>query len=326
MENNNQHIDPVALLPKYFAGEATDEERRHVDEWLTADSSHAEEFDAILKLWNLTGKVSEKEDIDIDREWQKLESALHIKKSKVVSFSGVLQIAASVILVSTLAFWGIQISRIKIEKAPAAEISVIKLPDGSLVSLNAGSKISYYKGFGLTHRNINLKGEAFFEVSKNNQLPFQVYTGQAIVKVVGTKFNIKAYKDKPLIKITVTEGTVLLYNTSQPEKAAKLNAGETGTYDKKLMTISKQPVVNKNDIAWKTKILDFNNSPLIEVIEILENTYHYSIIAEPRVQNCAITVRFENQRFDSVIKVLRETLDLSVSYRGKQIVISGKGC
>ncbi len=326
MENSNQHIDPIALLPKYFAGEATDEECRYVDEWLSAEGSHRKEFDAFAKLWNLTGKAAGKEDINLEKEWKKLELALQIKKTKVISISRILQIAASVILISTLALWGIQISRIKIEKAPTAAMSVIKLPDGSMVSLNAGSKISYYKGFGLTHRNINLKGEAFFEVNKNKQLPFYVYTGQAKVKVVGTKFNIKAYKDKPLIKITVTEGTVLLYNTSKPEKADTLYAGETGTFDKKRMVITKQPVVDKNDMAWKTKIIDFNNSPLVEVIEILENTYHYSIIAEPHVQNCTITVHFENQSFGSVIKVLKETLDLSVSTRGKQIVISGKGC
>lgn len=326
MENNNQHIDPIALLPKYFAGEATDEERRQVDEWLTADNSHRKDFDAFSKLWNLTGKAAGKEDINLEKEWKKLESALHIKQTRIISLPRIIQIAASVILISTLAFWGLQISRIKTEKAPAASLSVVTLPDGSLVSLNAGSKISFYKGFGVTHRNINLKGEAYFEVSKNKQLPFQVNTGQAVVKVVGTKFNLKAYKDKPVIKITVTEGTVILYNSRQPEKAATLHAGETGTFDKRLMIISKQPVVNKNDIAWKTKIIDFNNTPLIEVIEILENTYHYSIIAEPRIQNCAITVRFKNQSFESVLKVLKETLDLSVSFRGKQIVINGKGC
>ncbi len=326
MENNNQHIDPIALLPKYFAGEATDEERRQVDEWLTADNSHSKEFDEFSKLWNLTGKAAGKEDINLEEEWKKLESVLHIKQIRIVSFSRIIQIAASVILVSTLAFWGIQISRIKTEKAPAASLSVVTLPDGSLVSLNAGSRISFYKGFGLTHRKINLKGEAFFEVSKDKKLPFQVNTGQAVVKVVGTKFNLKAYKDKPVIKISVTEGTVILYNSRQPEKAATLNAGETGTFDKRLMIISKQPVVDKNDLAWKTKIIDFNNTPLIEVIEVLENTYHYSIIADPHIQNCAITVRFENRSFDSVIKVLKETLDLSVSYRGKQLVIRGKGC
>jgi transmembrane sensor len=326
MDKENKHIDAIGLLPKVFSGEATFEENMMVDEWLLADPNNLVEFDAFARLWKLTLTASAPDDIDLDVEWRIMESAITPSRTKTVNLLRVLQIAASIVLISSLAFLGLKTGNTKSEKAPLAEISTVTLPDGTMVYLNAGSKITYKKEFGIAHRNLNIKGEAYFEVKKNPRLPFIINAGEAGIRVTGTKFNVKAYSGKPEIKVTVTEGIVILYETGQPLKAATLGAGETGTYDKTIKAVNKQDAVNINDLAWKTMIMDFHNTPLLEVADILLNTYHTRLTVDPAVQNCPVTVRFEYQELDSVLNVLKSTLDLTITSKGKRTIISGKGC
>jgi len=326
MDTENNHIDPVGLLPKYFSGEATPEESRLVDEWLSADKDNRKEFDAFAKLWKITGSVSGEDEINLESEWQKLESAVMPAAAKTISLGRILRIAASVILISTLAYIGTKITSVRTERAPVAALSTHTLPDGSVVSLNAGSKIAYQKGFGINNRNLTLKGEAYFEVGQNAALPFIITSGDASIKVTGTTFNVKAYTDQAEIRVTVTSGTVLLYETAKPAGEAVLHAGETGIYDRAMKTVNKMEAVDMNDISWKTKILDFNNTPLQEAADILENTYHQTIVVDPGVQSCSITVRFDNQEFGDILRVMESTLDLKITKEGNRIIIFGNGC
>jgi transmembrane sensor len=326
MDTENNHMDPVGLLPKYFAGEATPEEQRAIGEWMSADEKNRTEYDDFLKLWNLTGKAQPGSEINLDAEWQLLETEISPARVKRISFVRILQIAASVVLITALGFAGLKFAGLKSEKAPQAELSTIKMSDGTIISLNAGSKITYQKGYGVTQRNISLKGEAYFEVAKNENLPLIISAGDASIKVTGTKFNVRAYKGQTEIRVTVTEGTVKLYETGQPAKEAVLSAGETGTYDRAMKVVRKKPILDINDIAWKTRIIDFHNTSLSEVGYVLENTYHRKVWIDPSVRLCPLTVRFENQELTPVLNVLRSTLDLTITLEGNEIMIKGDGC
>jgi len=325
METDNGHIDPVGLLPKVFAGEATAEENSLVNNWLSANEANRKEFEAFARLWSITGTTSLSEDIDLDTEWQKMESVLSPDRTIRFAPMNVLKIAASIILVSALGLLGLRINSFRAERAPLAELYTVKLPDGTVVSLNAGSKIIYKKGFGKTHRSLQLKGEAYFEVVKKDK-PFIINAGEAHIRVTGTKFNVKAYNRKSEIKVTVTEGSVKLYETNQPLKEAVLLAGETGIYDKSVRTIRKKVTEDMNDLAWKTRIMDFRNTPLSEVADILGSTYHIPIDVDPAIKDCSLTVHFENQELESVFKVLQSTLDLTITRKGNRAIITGKGC
>jgi len=326
MDTENKHIDPVGLLPKYFAGEATPEEQRVIGDWLSADEKNRSEFDAFQKLWNITGKTSPGDEINLDAEWQLLESEIKPAGAKKISLVRIIQIAASVVLVSALGFAGLKFAGMKSEKAPQAELSTLKMSDGTIISLNAGSRITYQKGYGLTNRNIALKGEAYFEVAQNETLPFIISAGDVSIKVTGTKFNVRAYKDQSEVKVTVTEGTVSLYETGRSAREAVLSAGETGMFDRAKKVVKKQAVLDMNDIAWKTRIMDFHNTSLSEVASVLENTYHRKVWVDPSVRLCPLTVRFENQELTPVLNVLQSTLDLIITLEGNRITIKGDGC
>jgi ferric-dicitrate binding protein FerR (iron transport regulator) len=326
MENDIRHIDPVELLPKYFADEATSNEREIVEKWRDVNADNKKEFDSFAKLWHISGPVKGLEVINLDAEWERMERAMGPVKTNVFILRRVLQIAAAVVFISILSFLGIKYSSIETQKSTLAELKTVNLPDGSIISLNAGSKITYKKGFGNTHRNISLKGEAYFEVAKNAAVPFVIDANGASIKVVGTKFNVKAYKDKTDIRVMVTEGKVQLFETKQPVKHVTLSAGESATFNKTEKIIRKEPASDLNDIAWKTQDINFNNTPLSQVIDVLINTYHIDISISPEIKDCVITVQFKNQELTSVLKVLKSTLKLKIDVEGDRILITGNGC
>lgn len=324
MDTHDKHIDPVGLLPKIFSGEASPDENRLVDDWLLADPANREEFNAFARLWNITSAASLEDPIDIDSEWQKMNSVISVAPAKTISMARVLQIAAAIILVSLLGYTGYKISGPR-WKSPMDKTTALQLPDGTALTLNAGSKITYKKGFGTSHRNLTLKGEAFFEVEKGI-IPFIISANEASVRVTGTSFNVKAYEDRPIIKITVTEGTVSLYESGEPQKETLLLAGETGIYDKSVKTVRKLTASNPNDLSWKTRVMDFRSTPLSEVAEILSDTYHVTFNIEPALENCTVTVHFDNRDLGSVIEVLKTTLDLTIIQKDNLISITGRGC
>jgi ferric-dicitrate binding protein FerR (iron transport regulator) len=326
MEHKQHHIDPVELLPKYLAGEADTEERMMVEAWRDANTDNKKEFLAFSKLWNASASSVEFEAMDIDVEWKKLELAIAPVKAKIISLRRVIQIAASLAIISTLALVGLKYSNTETEKSPIAELKNITLPDGSTVSLNANSKIIYQKGFGTKNRSLTLKGEAYFEVAKNKSIPFIIQANGASIEVVGTKFNVKAYSDIRKVKVLVTEGSVKLYQSAKPSNGTTLSAGESGSFDLPTQTVQKLDISNLNDIAWKTLIVDFNNTSLSDAAAILENTYHVPIEIDPQVQQCLITVHFEKQDLVSILKVLKSTLDLNITTQDDRIMITGPGC
>jgi transmembrane sensor len=326
MNNENIHTDPIGLLPKVFAGESSPEENRAVEEWLASDPANRILYDDIYRIWNLAPAAAVPGEIDIEREWQRMETSMNPARTVQFGFRRIMQIAASLILVSVLAFIGLKITGSKSASAPDHALSMVILPDGTSVALNAGSKITYLKGFGITHRNLRLKGEAYFEVKKNTGIPFIITAGDACIRVTGTQFNVNAYHRHSDIRVTVTEGVVRLYEASAPDRQVTLHAGETGTMNRTSSELKMLPTENLNDLAWKTKIIDFHNTSLEEVAEILMNTYHKEIKLDPALAHCTVTVRFEDRELDAVLSVLRSTLDLKIINKGRHIVISGKGC
>ena len=325
MNSENKNIDPIGLLPKIFSGEATDEEKRLVDEWMGTDPANRNEYDAFARLWNLTALSSPPDEIDIEKEWRRIDRSISQTGNKTINLYYLIRIAAAVILISVLSYTVFRSMRYNSVKAPASALKVVQLPDGSKVSLNAGSKIVYRKGFGITDRNLSLRGEAYFEVNKG-QIPFIIEAGEAMVRVTGTKFNVKAYAGRTEIRVTVTEGTVKLYRSGLQQHETFITAGETGLFDRSEKTFTKLSTADQNDLSWKTGIIDFRNTPFPEVTDILMNTYHISLSSDPVLNHCTVTVRFENQKPDSVLNVLKSTLNLSITKKGKRYILSGKGC
>jgi ferric-dicitrate binding protein FerR (iron transport regulator) len=324
MDKNNSHdIDPIALLPRLLAGEAEPGERSLVEAWASESPANRKEYEDFVRLWEITGSAVPSDEIDIDREWKHLEAIVFpVRKMRPMRY---LQVAALVVFVSALALVAVRLGTVKTYRSSALDTSEFILPDGSEVTLNAHSKLTFRNGFGDAHRHAVLSGEAYFEVKKNASLPFVVNAGSARVEVTGTRFNISAYRKSDQIRVTVTEGSVMLSEAGEAG-SIPLHAGETGLFDVKIGMISRSKLQNINDLSWKTGILDFRNTPLPEVIERLTNTYHRSFEVDPALNGCTVTVRFDNRSLEDILSVLKSTLGLEISEEGKNLKITGEGC
>ncbi len=329
MKNDQLHIDP-AVITRFLSGETTPDEQQRLLQWKEASPENRKQFDDFHEVWLIMDKTSLKQDIDIDSEWNYLQATLQESekpKSKGIFFNPFMRIAASIIIIIGLSFAGWTFFNHKSIKSPLAETNHLTLPDGSNVTLNANSKLTYNKSGWLKTRVVSLKGEAFFEVMKNPAVPFIIRLDGADVKVLGTSFNVKAYAEADKIEVTVSEGTVSVYDHQQQDKKVVVTRGERAIFSKVDRVVEKQNNEDHNFIAWKTRTMVFENESLPEIIKTLRSVYHKDIVIQSsELNHCTITTIFDNKDLTTVLKVLKSTLDITIEEKDGRIIIKGKGC
>ncbi|TWI83897.1 FecR family protein [Lacibacter cauensis] len=203
----------------------------------------------------------------------------------------------------------------------------VQLPDGSVVWLNAGSKIKYDENFGTQTRDVILSGEAFFDVVKNKEKPFVIHTPTIDIKVVGTAFNVKAYPKDPTTETSLIRGLieVTIKNRSNDkiiltpnEKLIVENnpAGnrENASTGKPEPVISINPIKpNRNDstineIQWVQNRLVFDDEPLQEIARKMERWYNVTInIQTEELLDKRISGSFVNENIDQALEALSIT-------------------
>jgi transmembrane sensor len=201
------------------------------------------------------------------------------------------------------------------------------LPDGSVVSLHAGSQIKYPEKFTSNTRKVELKGEAYFKVAHDKTKPFIVSSGDARVEVLGTQFNVNTKTSAGTMEVVLTNGKVSVYFNENPKENVMLAPGEKAVLSAGQKQISKSANTDPNYMAWKTRVIVFDNVTLAEVANTLQNVYQTSVsLADPALSGCRVTASFNDQSLESVLEVLKVTLDLQVNQNGKMLEISGNGC
>lgn len=161
---------------------------------------------------------------------------------------------------------------------PPARQSQLTLPDGSKVWVNADSRLKYSNHFNADERDIYLQGEAYFEVTKNTEIPFRVISGEVEVRVAGTKFSMRAYPEENRVEAVLAEGRIEFFtNQETSEKSYQLKPGDKVIYnlDNNLVLLSEQNITR--ELAWKDGQLVFTNAPLFDVCRSLQRWYGIEI-------------------------------------------------
>lgn len=200
--------------------------------------------------------------------------------------------------------------------SPPGIRSQVVLPDGSKVWLNAESTIQFSVPFHKESRNINLLGEAFFDVTKNAEQPFIVQSGKVKVTVLGTRFNFKAFALDPTIEVILEEGKIALNRTGKVgENETILKPGDRFIYKKKsnVATIKNENI--SKYIAWHDGKLIFNNTPIAEVAQMLSRWYGIEVIVtDPGIMNYRFTTTFENESLFQVTELLGLSSPIQFKY------------
>jgi transmembrane sensor len=152
----------------------------------------------------------------------------------------------------------------------------IVLKDGTKVKLNSGSTLTYPETFASDVREVTLKGEAFFSVTKNPDAPFIIHTGDVTTKVLGTEFNVSAYPESGAVQVAVVSGKVKVNANVKPgaeKNSVCLNPSEMVTFEKKERELLVSPFDAKDQIGWKDGILYFEKSDFPSAMKKLERWY-----------------------------------------------------
>ncbi|HQF27362.1 MAG TPA: FecR domain-containing protein [Bacteroidia bacterium] len=327
MLNNTEHID--VLIALVLSGEANPEQVREVELWRQASEENRVYFEEMKQVFDSV-QATDTNDYQVDKAWEKVKLSLNdsqvVKlKSKHFYESTWFRIAA-VILVVVGVSWMLFLNQSVNMLAVISSDKVMHdtMPDGSIITLNKHSVIQYADNFGKKNRRVVLKGEAYFNVVHDEKIPFVVETNGVFIKDIGTAFNVSTNNDSSEVTVIVEEGEVYFYRSTG--EGIYLKKGESAVYNRGNGSITKFDKLPMNATAYRDGILNFNNTPMSEVASAISKLYGVNVIADEKIANCKLTVRFENESLETVLSIISETLGLEVKHQDTTIVFSGNAC
>lgn len=199
----------------------------------------------------------------------------------------------------------------KIKPVPAAIVAQhgartrILLPDGSTVWLNGGSKLEYSKRFAKDTREVYLKGEAFFDVVKNPKRPFIIHTAKMDVRVLGTRFNVKAYEDDATTETSLIRGSVEVFLKNKPS-------------EKYLLKPNEKLVLQNNPLPSAEKNTEKQNIRKSPVVEIKELTYINGSEKDVETSWTRNILSFEDESFLDVAHKMERWYDVNFEFKNKK--------
>jgi transmembrane sensor len=256
MKADNQHMDIDELLVKYLAGEAGAEEREQVEKWIAANAENRKHYGQFKLLWDESQQLVRNSSIDEDKAWNRFRERIqkeYVTGTKSNANFQWLKVAAVILLVSAAALMGpyffvrhndtrytteaVNTPPATILKSVTAEnTKVDTLPDGSVITLNKYSSLKYPADFNGKTRNVELSGEAFFNIHHDQSKPFIIKANDLLITVLGTSFNVKTSGDET--EVIVKTGVV---GVKKQMKSISLYPGEKVTVFKTDTSLKKEP-------------------------------------------------------------------------------------
>ncbi|MFD2287891.1 DUF4974 domain-containing protein [Pedobacter petrophilus] len=261
------------------------------------------------------------------------------QKRKTNRYISIFKVAASILLFSTAC---LVIYMLRVEPAtPNHQVAMVEksvgrgkivsltLVDGTVVYLNAESKLTYPETFKGNTREVTLSGEAFFKVAHNKNKPFIIHTNKLTTQVLGTSFNISAYTNK-MISVTVVTGKVSVYlkkkrKTKQQTKT--LLPHHQILFDAGNDRISNPQWVDVNElVAWHERKILYKSRRLADVVDEIARSYDVTIKIPNHLKNCRITAELDNPSLEKLLKVLSQLVEGTYEFKNGAYLLSGKSC
>lgn len=316
------------LASKYLSGNASDGEVKELEDWVSADPENRQAFLLLKKAWMLSGIDRQQSTPDTGQRWRDtarqlfgddriVEMKPRTSRRRWMSIAATIALLAVVATVIFLQPWG---GRPMLAKA-TDESKTIELRDGSQVVLNRASTLAYSFDQETATRRVELSGDAFFDVARDEAKPFVVQSGAVQVEVLGTSFYVDAREGQPQVQVIVESGRVAV---RQGEQEAILEAGEMAVFQIASQQLAKQAAPDQNFRALKTDTLQFDNTRLEEVVFALNRYYHAEItIGTDELKDCRLNSTFSNKSLEAVLLILQNSFDLQVTRNGDGIVLTG---
>ena len=285
------------LITSYLEGTIDSSSFQILTDWVKESEEHRLYVKQRMDIWMSAGVSDSVHPFNKEKGYDRFLERVgktSQKPTKIYTFSWkpVLRVAAMILILMLpfMGYWGgrqtlkNQFADIIVE-APLGASTKLYLPDGTLVWLNAGSQLAYSQGFGVDGRDVELKGEGYFEVAKNKALPFKVHTKEMQLRVLGTKFNFKNYEDDDEIVVDLLEGKVALQNSLLDEQEMNMDCDEQVVLNKRTGEWNKTISEASNSNLWTTDELFFNEDTLEDIAKMLMRSYNVKIEVADSLKN-----------------------------------------
>ncbi|UCD38198.1 MAG: FecR domain-containing protein [Fidelibacterota bacterium] len=345
-----------SMLTRYLAGDCTDQEQLQLEAWMAADPENRMLVEQMQVIWEAS--TPEQEPVNVKRLWSQVAIRAGLREesraSRLVNrLKGLVVgevkdwrfltgpspalryalVAALVVIVPLLVTrwvgwfpWNLGTPQLITVQISQAERNRIAFPDGSSVILDAGTTLRYPKRFTRRTREIHLDGEGFFEVVADSRKPFIIHASDALIQVLGTKFNVRAWEPDERVQVTVAEGHVSFRPMSTPLEAGVIIHEGEGS----LMRMNGQPTkpveVDVDEyLGWMRNEAVFRDVPLREVLFQVERWYDLSFdLVVPTVAGERVTMHIRrNSSVEDVLELISVLAGLPYTRDGRRILLGG---
>lgn len=296
------------LIIKYLSGHSlSPEEKKLLLDWQALSSENASIFSEIKKLRLLTEYNRYNTDEQKEMAFSSLQARIS-HQSRTVRLRNLLKYAVSILLVISLSMFGWEffntIKYTTIATTPNETVKKVQLIDGSTVWLSGTSELRIPKSYSSTHREVLLKGKAFFDIHKDSISPFLVASRYTQIKVMGTSFDLTMNNDGKDVETILVSGKVMIQN-SRKQNIFEVTPGEKVIYNAEQNKYTVELVDANTLTAWHLDQITFDNTTLREIVNKLSLIYDVNINLESK--------QIANRRFRCVInreESLKEVLDI----------------
>ena len=336
MEEENKHIDE--LIANYLTEGLDKNALDELKTWIAASAENQQYFIRQREIWFSAVSREAASVYDKDKAFENFRNRVESQKEmqstsrRGFSLSALWRYAAVVaiiIAVGCISYWQGEVNvkdtfaDISVE-APLGSKTKLYLPDGTLVWLNAGSRMTYSQGFGVDNRKVELEGEGYFEVKRNEKIPFFVKTKDLQLQVLGTKFNFRDYPEDHEVVVSLLEGKVGLNNLLREEKEAVLSPDERAVLNKANGLLTVESVTASNASQWTDGYLFFDEELLPDIAKELERSYNVKIhIANDSLKTFRFYGNFvrREQNIQEVLEALASTEKMQYKIEERNITI-----
>lgn len=323
MSADKEHINDD-LLVKYLLGETTAAENREAERWINENEANRKYYADFKLIWQESERIAENSNPDEGGAWMRLQNRIaknneqQIQPLKPASKYIWLKIAASLLLISAIGYFAYnQLFGTKLINNITESALTQNLPDGSSVTLNSNSQISYPSHFSGGQRLVQLSGEGFFKITPDKTKPFIIKIKTVTVSVVGTSFNVKNIKGKT--EVIVETGIV---KVNSHGKQVLLHPGQKVIADENSNDLIIRETRGSLYNYYITRSLICDRTPLYELVDKLNQVYGSNVqIANKQLHDLPITTIFKGQTLQQVLNVIAETFKIKVENKGNQILL-----
>lgn len=322
-----------STIRSYLNGELSGKEQKDLLAWISQSKTNARIYAEEKDIWEYS-KLGDFDSSLTDDDWNRFSGQIAqleaVKKARLSTrVIWISSVAAVLVVAAVLSVLLSDLSGTEAEPFVASTtggiVSQFNLPDGTLVFLNADSRLDYHWNVKEKLREVNLQGEGWFQVVHDPDRPFIVNTGFYKVKVLGTEFGVRAYPDSKAIETTLEKGSVRILSSDRLklEQPVTLSPGEQMTYNTRARTYQVNEVNPQLYTSWKDDKLEFIRLNFKELVTLLEHRYRVDIeVLDKQIFNYHYSGTFKDETIDEILYLLEQTLPVTCQKKDSKIRIN----